>query len=57
MKLINVSRLHKILRMFNKWKILRKVNTENYISLIYSLSYMSTIAPDKLSMICEYLVN
>lgn len=57
MKLINVSRLHKILRMFNKWKILRKVNTENYISLIYSLSYMSTIVPDKLSMICEYLVN
>ena len=62
MEFINVSRLHNILRIFNKWKILRKVNTRNYILLIYSLSsYMSTvvstIVPDTLSMICEYLVN
>ena len=62
MEFINVSRLHNILRIFNKWKILRKVNTKNYILLIYSLSsYMSTvvstIVPDTLSMISEYLVN
>ena len=59
---INVSRLHNILRIFNKWKILRKINTKNYILLINPLSsYMSTIVctivPDTLPMICEYLVN